>query len=94
MTITVEVAPDIELRLQEEAQRLGESLDAVASRVLAETLRAKQQFGKRFQVKPLNLDVPEKWKGLTPNEIDFEMELEAYQEKLERARHESAGVCI
>lgn len=61
---------------------------------LQKQVRAKQQIEKRFQVKPLNLDVPEKWKGLTPNEIDFEMELEAYQEKLERARHESAGICI
>jgi hypothetical protein len=48
MTITVELAPDIELRLQEEARRSGESVDAVASRVLAETFRAGQQSKDRF----------------------------------------------
>jgi hypothetical protein len=59
MSITLELAPDIELQLQEQARRLGESVDVVASRLLAETLGAEPQARQRFEVNPLTLDVPE-----------------------------------
>jgi hypothetical protein len=92
MTITVNLDPELEMRLREESRRSGESVDAVAARVLADTFRTKQEPRQRFEVKAFYLNIPEKWSGLSPQEIDYEMEIEAYEEKLERARHESPDI--
>lgn len=90
MTITVELAPDLEHQLVKEAQRSGESVDIVASRVLAERLRAESQAAKYRELKPFALDVREKWNGLTPSEINYQMEIEAYEEKLRAAETHEA----
>jgi plasmid stability protein len=48
--------------------------------------------GERFVVKPFDLgELNPRFEGLTPSEIDDILQMEEYEESLDRARHEPSG---
>ncbi len=95
MTLSIDLDDDVLKELQAAAERAGESLDQAVSRILRDTLSLPvpaRFVVEPFAIEPFALDYPEKWRGLTPSQIDSEMEMEHYEEKRERSRHEHAPV--
>jgi hypothetical protein len=70
MSATVHLSPEVEHRLSDEARRSGESLDSAANRLLNSVLAAPAKSHA------------DKYSGLTPRQIDYQMDIEAYEEKL------------
>ncbi|WP_182276436.1 hypothetical protein [Granulicella sp. 5B5] len=92
MSIAVDLNPDILSKLEEESRRSGETIDAIANRLLRKYFAIDDPRNRTAVGESFALETPEKWKGLTPKEIDYQMEIEAYEDKRDRARHESAAV--
>jgi hypothetical protein len=94
MGIDVDLDPEIFNRLEEESRRSGETIDATANRLLRQYFGLTNSETKAPVVESFALETPEKWKGLTPSQILHEMDIEEYEEKRDRARHESAAVRV
>lgn len=92
MTINVDLDPDILSRLEEESRLSGDSINAIANRVLREHLTVDKRDNNPSAPDTFALETPEKWHALTPSQILYEMDIEEYEAKRDRARHESPAV--
>lgn len=92
MVFHIDLDDDVEKELRETAERSGETIDQVATRLLRDALSPDAQSLAPFRVQSFALDIPEKWQGMTPSQIDYELEMEHYMEKEERAKRESGVV--
>lgn len=94
MRTTLTIDDDVAVQLERENRRTGEPMKQTINRVLRTGLAQVSPGAERkpFKVKTFSLGTPKKWKGLTPKEVLNEMDIEEYQEKLERARHQSSSL--
>jgi hypothetical protein len=92
MSIDVDLDPYILCRLEEESRLSGETIDATANRLLRQYFAIEKAIPNPAEVESFALETPEKWKGLTPSQILYQMDIEEYEEKRDRARHEFSAV--
>jgi len=86
------LTPEYRKMIEEYEQKVAAN---TSEETAAAAVTANQPPRARFVVKPFDLgELPERFHGMTPTEIDYQLEMEAYEEKRERARHESAGVRV
>ena len=88
MSVKLHLELEVEQRLREEARRSGESLDSVANRLIRSAPLSPENEIVPFVVAPMDLGIREQWPELTASEILSKLDLEEYEEKLERTRHQ------
>jgi plasmid stability protein len=93
MTLTLTLPEDVAALLEAKAKLSGETAESEAARMLRATLES-EGGAVPFVVKPCSLNVPEKWKDLSPTQMLDQMDLEEHQENLDRAGRESSSLRV
>ncbi len=84
MQLTLTIPEDVAALLESRARRSGETPEDEAAHLLRASLVPLRD--------PISLETPDKWAGMTPSQILYEMDLEEYEEKLDRAGRQSSAL--